>query len=89
MASDRRLTSEQMAQLEALEGRQPDTVDSPEAPAALWPDAQRGAFFKARKAAISLRVDMDVLDWLRRKGASTWKLTADADPRPVQTEAGQ
>jgi uncharacterized protein (DUF4415 family) len=67
MANDR-LTEGQMTQLRALEGREPNTADIPEAPAANWKHAQRGAFWKARKEAISLRVDMDVLDWLRRQG---------------------
>jgi uncharacterized protein (DUF4415 family) len=68
MASDRKLTDDQMAQLRALEGRVPDTDDIPEALADHWRNAQRGAFFKPRKEAISLRIDMDVLDWLRRQG---------------------
>jgi uncharacterized protein (DUF4415 family) len=69
MASSPRRTDDQMAQLRALEGRKPDTTDIPEAPAANWKHAQRGgSFWKARKEAISLRVDMDVLDWLRRQG---------------------
>jgi uncharacterized protein (DUF4415 family) len=67
MANDR-LTEDQMAQLRALEGREPDIADIPEAPAANWQHAERGGFWKARKQAISLRVDMDVLDWLRRQG---------------------
>jgi uncharacterized protein (DUF4415 family) len=65
---DRRLTEAQLAQLKALEGRAPDTVDIPEAPAENWQTARRGPFFRPRKEAISLRVDMDVLDWLRRRG---------------------
>jgi uncharacterized protein (DUF4415 family) len=68
MASDRKLTDNQMQQLHALQDREPDTQDIPEAPAENWQHAQRGAFWKPRKEAISLRVDMDVLDWLRRKG---------------------
>ena len=68
MANDRKLTDDQMAQLRALEGREPDTDDIPEASAENWAAAKRGAFFKPRKEAISLRLDMDVLDWLRRKG---------------------
>lgn len=70
MASERKLTDDQMAQLHALEGREPDTQDIPEAPAENWQHAQRGpgAMWKARKEPISLRVDMDVLDWLRRQG---------------------
>lgn len=68
MASSLKLTDDQMAQLHALEGRKPDTKDIPEAPAGNWQHAVRGGFWKARKEAISLRVDMDVLDWLRRQG---------------------
>jgi uncharacterized protein (DUF4415 family) len=63
-----RLTKVQLAQLKALEGRQPDTADIPEAPAENWNPAKRGPYFRPRKEAISLRVDMDVLDWLRRRG---------------------
>lgn len=68
MVTENKLTEDQRAQLNALEGREPDTQDIPEAPAENWQHARRGAFWKARKEAISLRVDMDVLDWLRRKG---------------------
>ena len=58
------LTEAQSAQLQALDGH-PNTTDIPEAPAENWRDARR--FFKPRKEAISLRVDADVLDWLRRR----------------------
>jgi uncharacterized protein (DUF4415 family) len=68
MASDRKLTDNQMQQLHALQDREPDTQDIPEAPAENWQHAQRGAFWKPRKEAISLRVDMDALDWLRQQG---------------------
>ena len=68
MADNRALTADETAQLRALEGRAPDTDDIPEAPTENWAFAKRGVFFKPRKEAISLRVDMDVLDWLRRKG---------------------
>jgi uncharacterized protein (DUF4415 family) len=56
-----------MAQLDALDG-EPDTSDIPEAPAENWATAVRGKFYRPRKEAISLRLDMDVLDWLRRQG---------------------
>jgi len=64
----RPLTKLQLAQLRALKGRRPDTSDIPEAPAENWKTAERGPFFRPRKEAISLRVDMDVLDWLRKRG---------------------
>jgi uncharacterized protein (DUF4415 family) len=68
MAIDHKLTDSQIAQLHALEGREPDTQDIPEAPFENWRHAERGTFWKARKQAISLRVDMDILDWLRAQG---------------------
>jgi uncharacterized protein (DUF4415 family) len=66
--TDHHLTEAQMAQLRALDGRKIDTDDIPEAPAENWANAQRGRFFRPRKEAISVRLDMDVLDWLRRRG---------------------
>jgi uncharacterized protein (DUF4415 family) len=59
------LTEEQLADLAAVQGVEPDTVDIPEAPAANWAYARK--FFKPRKESISLRLDADVLDWLRRR----------------------
>lgn len=58
------LTQEQLAQLEALDGS-PNTNDIPEAPEESW---ERARLFRPRKQSISLRLDADVLDWLRRSG---------------------
>jgi uncharacterized protein (DUF4415 family) len=59
------LTEAQRADLAAAQNREPDIADIPEAPAANWAHARR--FFKPRKDSISLRLDADVLDWLRRR----------------------
>jgi uncharacterized protein (DUF4415 family) len=59
------LTEDQRSQLAALEN-QPDTNDIPQAPAENWQFAYR--LYKPRKEAISLRLDADVLEWLRSKG---------------------
>lgn len=58
------LTEAQLAQLRALDGH-PDVADIPEAPAENWQRARR--LYKPRKEAISLRLDADVLDWLKRR----------------------
>ena len=58
------LTEAQIAQLRALDGR-PDTIETPEAPTANWSNARR--FYRVRKEPISIRVDADVLDWLRSR----------------------
>ncbi len=60
------LTEAQRAQLAALDDVTPDTNDIPEAAAANWDYARR--FYKPRKEPISIRLDADVLDWLRRRG---------------------
>jgi uncharacterized protein (DUF4415 family) len=59
------LTEAQLAQLKALEGRSPNTADLPEVPESNWRRARR--FYRPLKQPISIRVDADVLDWLRRK----------------------
>jgi uncharacterized protein (DUF4415 family) len=59
------LSEAQIAQLRALDGRIPDTADLPEAPEENWHGARR--FYKPRKEPISIRLDADVLDWLRRR----------------------
>jgi len=58
------LTADQRTQLAALKGK-PNTNDIPEAPVENWQFARR--FYKPRKEAISIRIDADVLDWLRRR----------------------
>lgn len=58
------ITDEQLAQLQALKG-QPNIDDIPEAPGENWQSARH--FYKPRKEAISIRLDADVLDWLRRR----------------------
>jgi len=63
--SPAKLTEAQLAQLQALAGRSPNTADIPEAPEGNWRHARQ--FYKPKKEPISIRVDADVLDWLRRK----------------------
>lgn len=59
------LTDGQIAQLRALEGREPNTQDIPSVPEQNWAHARQ--FYRPRKEAISIRLDADLLDWLRRK----------------------
>jgi uncharacterized protein (DUF4415 family) len=62
------LTEEQLRQLAALTDDEPDTSDSPEIPEEAWATAQRNPFFRPRKEPVSLRLDMDVMHWLKSKG---------------------
>ena len=62
--SRRAVPAHLQAQLDALTGA-PDTASVPEAPGSNWSGARR--LYKVRKEPISIRLDADVLDWLRRR----------------------
>jgi len=66
-----RLTARQkldLAALAALSDDRIDTSDIPELPASAWKDAVRGRFYRPVKQAVSLRLDADVVEWLKRPG---------------------
>ena len=70
-ATGRRLTSKQkrdLATLAALPDDRIDTSDIPELPLSAWKDAVRGRFYRPVKQAVSLRLDADVVEWLKRPG---------------------
>lgn len=54
--------------LDALKDDQIDTSDIPELPADAWKHAVRGRFYRPIKEAVSLRLDADVIAWLKRPG---------------------
>ena len=58
----------ELAALAALPDRQIDTSDIPELPPNAWEDAVRGRFYRPVKQAVSLRLDADVVAWLKRRG---------------------
>jgi len=69
--SVRRLTSTQkkdLAALAALPDDQIDTSDIPELPPGAWKDAVRGRFYRPVKQAVSMRLDADVVAWLKKRG---------------------
>lgn len=66
ISNDRALTPEQETDLRRAEQiTEPGIGDIPEAPAVNWQFAHR--IYRPRKEAISLRIDADVLAWLRQK----------------------
>ena len=62
------LTAKQLAELEALDGRPIDTSDIPELPEGAFKNAVRGRFYRPVKQAVSLRLDADVIAWLKKDG---------------------
>jgi uncharacterized protein (DUF4415 family) len=69
--SGARLTPQQkkeLAALAALPDDQIDTSDIPELPPGAWKDAVRGRFYRPVKQAVSMRLDADVVAWLKKRG---------------------
>lgn len=58
----------EIAALNALPDDQIDTSDIPELPADAWKNAIRGRFYRPIKQAVSLRLDADVVAWLKKHG---------------------
>jgi uncharacterized protein (DUF4415 family) len=62
------LTEKQREMLKALKDRPIDLSDAPELPDEAWENAVRGKFYRPVKQAVSLRLDADVLAWLKKDG---------------------
>ncbi len=58
----------ELSALAALPDSQIDTSDIPELPLRVWKDALRGRFYRPVKQAVSMRLDADVVAWLKRAG---------------------
>jgi uncharacterized protein (DUF4415 family) len=58
----------ELAALSKLTDEQIDTSDIPELPPNAWKNAIRGKFYRPVKKAVSIRLDADVLAWLKDGG---------------------
>lgn len=58
----------ELAAIAATRDDQIDTSDIPELPPEAWKDAVRGRFYRPVKQAVSLRLDSDVVAWLKKRG---------------------
>jgi len=63
------LTPPEIARLDAVEASLGDSDDIPETSDAAWATSVRGKHAKAMEAGISIRLDAEVLEWLRAKGS--------------------
>jgi uncharacterized protein (DUF4415 family) len=67
----RPLTAKQkreLVKLAAMPDDKIDTSDIPELPPDAWKNAVRGKFYRPVKQAVSLRLDTDVVAWLKKPG---------------------
>jgi len=65
------LSAKQKAELAALAARREEEVDYSDTPplsAEFWKNAERGKFYKPTKTSTTVRIDSDVLAWLRSQG---------------------
>jgi|HubBroStandDraft_1064217.scaffolds.fasta_scaffold262369_2 uncharacterized protein (DUF4415 family) len=62
------LTPSEITRLDAVETSLGESDDIPETSDAAWASSVRGRHAKAMEAAISIRLDAEVLAWLRAKG---------------------
>jgi uncharacterized protein (DUF4415 family) len=65
------LTEDEKAELEALKAMPDETIDTSELPPlteAFWQNAVPNPFYKPTKTATTVRIDSDVLAWLRLQG---------------------
>jgi len=65
------LSAKQKAELAALAARREEDVDYSDTPplsAEFWKNAERGKFYKPTKTSTTVRIDSDVLAWLRSQG---------------------
>jgi uncharacterized protein (DUF4415 family) len=65
------LSAKEKAQAEALKAMPDSEInydDIPPLTEAFWKNAQRGAFYRPVKTSTTVRVDADVLAWLKSKG---------------------
>ena len=65
------LTEKEKAELEALANVADDDIDTSDIPPldeTFWKVAEQGAFYKPVKKQITVRVDADVLAWLKSEG---------------------
>lgn len=65
------LSDEQKARLEAL-AKRPDSEidfsDIPELDESFWKDAVQNPFYKPTKQVTTIRIDVDVMQWLKSQG---------------------
>lgn len=68
-ASD--VSTQSEAELKALADKPEDEIDYSDIPAtdeAQWTEAVRGKFYRPLKTQASVRIDADVMEWLKRPG---------------------
>lgn len=65
----RKLTKEQKRNIRALEKMRDDEIDFSDIPEVLdWSGAEIGKFYRPKKKPVTMRLDEDVIEWLKAGG---------------------
>ena len=65
----RKLTREQKRDIAALAAKKDEDIDLSDMPEVLdWSNAEIGKFYRPPKKSVTMRLDADVLEWLRGYG---------------------
>ena len=65
----KRLTKEQKREIAAIAARKDDEIDLSEMPEIVdWSGAEVGKFYRPPKRSVTMRVDADVIEWLKSYG---------------------
>jgi uncharacterized protein (DUF4415 family) len=65
----RKLTKTQKEDLKKLRSKRDEDIDFSDAPLVLdWSKAEIGKFYRPRKKPVTMRLDSDVIEWLKSEG---------------------
>jgi len=65
----RKLTTEQKRDIRAIAAKRDEDIDFSDAPPVLdWRGAEIGKFYRPRKKPVTMRLDTDVVAWLKADG---------------------
>ena len=65
----RKLTKEQKRDIRAIAAKRDEDIDFSDAPAVLdWSGAEIGKFYRPTKKPVTMRLDSDVIAWLKADG---------------------
>ena len=65
----RKLTREQKRDIRAIAAKRDDDIDFSEVPPVLdWSGAEIGKFYRPAKKPVTIRLDTDIIDWLKSYG---------------------
>src|SRR6202051_4905048 len=65
----RKLTKEQKRDIRAIATKRDDDIDFSDAPAVVdWSEAEIGKFYRPTKKPVTMRLDSDVIAWLKADG---------------------